>query len=43
MRGRYFALAIMALVAGAAGGIWYERDRLAQSMDTAPAGPEILY
>lgn len=43
MRGRYFALAIMALVAGAASGIWYERDRLAQSMDTAPAGPEILY
>src|SRR6056297_3247516 len=43
MRGRYFALAIMALVAGAAGGIWYERDRLAQSMDKAPAGPEILY
>lgn len=43
MRGRYFALAIMALVAGAVGGIWYERDRLAQSMDTAPAGPEILY
>ena len=43
MRGRYTALAIMALGAGVAGGIWYERDRLAQSMEAGSDGPEILY
>jgi len=43
MRGRYAALAIMALGAGVAGGIWYERDRLAQSMEAGSNGPEILY
>ncbi|SHM66795.1 membrane fusion protein, Cu(I)/Ag(I) efflux system [Roseovarius litoreus] len=43
MRGRYAALAIMALGAGVAGGIWYERDRLAQSMEAGSDGPEILY
>ncbi|HMB12756.1 MAG TPA: efflux RND transporter periplasmic adaptor subunit, partial [Roseovarius sp.] len=28
---------------GVAGGIWYERDRLAQSMEAGSNGPEILY
>ena len=43
MRERYFALAIMALVAGAAGGVWYERERRAQSMDAGTEGDDILY
>ena len=43
MRGRYFALAIIALVAGAAGGIWYERERQPQSGDAGETGPKILY
>jgi len=43
MRGRYFALAIIALAAGAAGGIWYERERQAQSGDAGETGPKILY
>ena len=43
MRGRYAALAIMALGAGVGGGIWYERERLAQSMETGSDGPDILY
>src|SRR6056297_1279599 len=43
MRGRYFALAIIALVAGATGGIWYERERQPQSGDAGETGPKILY
>jgi len=43
MRGRYAALAILALGAGLAGGIWYERDRLARSTEAGSDGPEILY
>ncbi|MEQ9258286.1 MAG: efflux RND transporter periplasmic adaptor subunit [Roseovarius sp.] len=43
MRGRYFALAVMALAAGAAGGIWVERERLALVADAGDEGPEILY
>ncbi|MHA7852323.1 efflux RND transporter periplasmic adaptor subunit [Roseovarius sp.] len=43
MRGRYFALAIMALAAGGAGGVLYERDRMAQSMDAGDDGDNILY
>ena len=43
MRGRYFALTIMALAAGSAGGVLYERERMAQSMQTDAGGPEILY
>jgi len=43
MRGRYFALAIIALAAGAAGGIWYERERQPQSGDAGETGPKILY
>src|SRR6056297_2377891 len=43
MHGRYFALALMALAAGGAGGVLYERDRMAQSMDAGAGGPEILY
>ena len=43
MRGRYVALAILALGAGIAGGIWYERERSAMAMAAADAGPQILY
>ncbi|WP_422026045.1 efflux RND transporter periplasmic adaptor subunit [Roseovarius sp.] len=43
MRGRYFALALMALAAGAAGGVWYERQRLAQAAEAGDEGPQILY
>mgnify|MGYP000311727752 CR=1 FL=1 len=43
MRGRYFALAVMALAAGSAGGVLYERERMAQSMDAGDAGDKILY
>ena len=43
MRGRYVALAILALGAGIAGGVWYERERTAMAMGAADAGPEILY
>ncbi|MGM0742882.1 MAG: efflux RND transporter periplasmic adaptor subunit [Pseudomonadota bacterium] len=43
MRGRYFALAILALAAGTAGGVWYERERMAQSMQADAAEPEVLY
>lgn len=43
MRERYFALAIMALVAGSAGGVWYERERTAQSQDAGAEGGDILY
>jgi Cu(I)/Ag(I) efflux system membrane fusion protein len=43
MRGRYVALAVMALGAGLAGGVWWERQRMETSMASANAGPEILY
>lgn len=43
MRGRYVALAILALGAGIAGGVWYERERSAMAMTSADAGPQILY
>ena len=43
MRGRYVALAILALGAGIAGGVYYERERSAMAMAAADAGPEILY
>lgn len=43
MRGRYFALAIMALAAGSAGGVLYERERMTQGMDAGEAGDQILY
>ncbi len=43
MRGRYFALAIMALAAGGAGGVLYERERMAQTMDAGDDGDKILY
>lgn len=43
MRGRYAALAILALGAGIAGGVWYERERSAMAMGATDAGPEILY
>src|SRR6056297_1711967 len=43
MRGRYAALAVLALGTGLAGGILYERDRLARSMEAGSDGPEILY
>ena len=43
MRGRYFALAMMALAAGGAGGVLYERERMAQTMDAGDDGDKILY
>jgi Cu(I)/Ag(I) efflux system membrane fusion protein len=43
MHGRYFALAIMALAAGGAGGVFYERERMAQSMVAGDDGDKILY
>lgn len=43
MRGRYLALAIMTLAAGGAGGVLYERERMAQSMDAGDDGDRILY
>lgn len=43
MRGRYFALALMALAVGGAGGVLYERERMAQSMDAGDDGDKILY
>lgn len=43
MRGRYFALAIMALAAGGAGGVLYERERMTQTMDAGDDGDKILY
>ncbi|MGK7651989.1 efflux RND transporter periplasmic adaptor subunit [Roseovarius sp. B08] len=43
MRGRYFALAIMALAAGGAGGVLYERERMAPTMDAGDDGDKILY
>ncbi|MFK7943461.1 MAG: efflux RND transporter periplasmic adaptor subunit [Paracoccaceae bacterium] len=43
MRGRDKALAVMALGAGLAGGVWWERHRMDTDMASANAGPEILY
>ena len=43
MRGRYFALAIMALAAGSAGGVLYERERMAQQSEASDDGDKILY
>ena len=43
MRGRYVALTILALGAGIAGGVWYERERGALAMSADGAGREILY
>ncbi len=43
MRGRYVALVILALGAGIAAGVWYERERGAMAMTAGGAGPEILY
>ena len=43
MHGRYFALALMALAAGGAGGVLYERERMAQSVDAGDDGDKILY
>lgn len=43
MRGRYVALVILALGAGAAGGVWYEREQNSMATNAADAGPEILY
>ena len=43
MRGRYLALAVIALGAGLAGGVWWERQRMQATMASADAGPEILY
>lgn len=37
------ALAVLALGAGLAGGVWWERQRMETSMASADAGPEILY
>ncbi|OZB15946.1 MAG: efflux transporter periplasmic adaptor subunit [Rhodobacterales bacterium 34-62-10] len=43
MRGRYSALAVLALAAGAAGGIYLERVHLNPAGTTDVAGPDILY
>ncbi|MEO1495144.1 MAG: efflux RND transporter periplasmic adaptor subunit [Pseudomonadota bacterium] len=43
MRGRYLALAVMALGTGLAGGVWWERQRMETNMASASAGPDILY
>ncbi|MEX5728645.1 Cu(I)/Ag(I) efflux system membrane fusion protein [Rhodovulum iodosum] len=43
MRGRYTALAILALAGGTAGGIYLERLYLNPTNATASDGPEILY
>jgi Cu(I)/Ag(I) efflux system membrane fusion protein len=43
MRGRYAALAILALGTGIAGGVTLERFHLAAPGETADAGPGILY
>jgi len=43
MRGRYAALALLALGAGVGAGIGFERGRLAMDADTAEKGPGILY
>lgn len=43
MRGRYAALALLALGAGVGAGIGVERGRTALTLDTAESGQEILY
>ncbi|WP_120499140.1 efflux RND transporter periplasmic adaptor subunit [Roseovarius sp. EL26] len=43
MRGRYVALVILALGAGAAGGVWYEREQNSMATNAADAGSEVLY
>ena len=43
MRGRYAALALLALGAGVGAGIGIERGRSALAVDTAESGPDILY
>ncbi len=43
MQGRYAALAILALVAGVAGGIWIERERSELASSAADDAPKILY
>src|SRR6056297_1368671 len=43
MRGRYAALALLALGAGVGAGIGFERGRSALAVDTAASGPEVLY
>jgi Cu(I)/Ag(I) efflux system membrane fusion protein len=43
MRGRYAALSILALAAGAAGGVYLERLYLNPADSVSSAGPEILY
>lgn len=43
MRGRYAALALLALGAGVGAGIGFERGRLAMDAGTAEKGPGILY
>ncbi|MEL0438026.1 efflux RND transporter periplasmic adaptor subunit [Phycobacter sp. K97] len=43
MRGRHTALAILALAAGTAGGIFLERFYLNPALSSGAGGPEILY
>ncbi len=43
MRGRYSALAVLALAAGAAGGLYLERVHLNPAGTSDAAGPDILY
>ncbi|MEL7464781.1 MAG: efflux RND transporter periplasmic adaptor subunit [Pseudomonadota bacterium] len=43
MRGRYFALTALALGAGIAGGIWFERQRFKAASGGGDDGPKILY
>ena len=43
MRGRYTALAILALAAGVTGGILFERERGKMAMGEADQGSQILY
>ena len=43
MRGRYTALAILALAAGVTGGILFERERGKMAMGEADHGSQILY
>ncbi|MEO1470603.1 MAG: efflux RND transporter periplasmic adaptor subunit [Pseudomonadota bacterium] len=43
MRGRYVALAAIALGAGLAGGVWLERQRTGSAAGNAGAGPKVLY
>ncbi|MEM9763660.1 MAG: efflux RND transporter periplasmic adaptor subunit, partial [Pseudomonadota bacterium] len=42
MRGRYVALAALALSAGLAGGVWLERQRM-ETAAGAESGPKVLY